>query len=452
MSSDAALTVDDLDGFGTVVVTSSDVTGRPVGKRVPVDVFRRILHEGIPLSSCVLGWDVDQWPGPEQEYTGHHTGWHDVRLVPDMGTLRAAAWLDRTAICVADFVEMGSDELAPVAPRTILRRQIERVTATGLSPQVASELEFAMYHGSYDEGRRDGYESLVPTTLARADYTIQAGDRYEGFFSRVRDGLAASNLGPWTSQVEWGLGQWEINLEYRDALEMADRHLLFKLAMRAFAADAGMAVTFMARPFADTTGSSCHLHLSLVDGNGRNVFHDANDADGISAALRHAIGGVLERAPEVMVFYAPTVNSFRRTNSGEFSGNGLSWGFDSRMVSCRVLVEGAESTRLEWRVPGADVNPYLAIAGVLASALDGIAAETDPGEPLMGRDYDRPVRPLPATLGEAVERFRDGAFANEALGKDVVAHFAEAGRWEWERFLAADAVSEWERRRYFDVI
>jgi glutamine synthetase len=446
------LDLSDLEAFATVIVTSADVTGRPVGKRVAVDVFRRLVHEGIPLSSCVLGWDVDQWPGPVQEYTGHHTGWHDVRLVPDLGTLRPAAWLERTAICVADFVEMRSDELAPVAPRSILRRQIERLEATGLTAQVASELEFSLYHGSYDEGRASGYETLVPTTLARADYTIQAGDRYEGFFSVVRDALAESELGPWTSQVEWGLGQWEINLEYRHALEMADRHLLFKLAMRTLAANAGMAVTFMARPFADTTGSSCHLHVSLVDGDGRNVFHDPNDADGISAPLRHAIGGVLERAPELMVFYAPTVNAYRRTNSGEFSGNGLSWGFDSRMVSCRVLAEGAESTRLEWRVPGADANPYLAIAGLLASALGGIENETDPGEPLMGRDYDRPVRPLPSTLGEAVERLRDGAFAAEALGKDVVAHYVEAGRWEWERFLAADAVSEWERRRYFDVI
>ena len=263
-----------------MVVTSADVTGRPVGKRVSVDVFRRIVHEGIPLSSCVLGWDVDQWPGPVQEYTGHHTGWHDVRLVPDLGTLRPAAWLERTAICLADFAEMGSDELAPVAPRTILRRQVERLTDAGLTPQVASELEFSLYHGSYDDGRMNGYETLVPTTLARADYTIQAGDRYEGFFSGVRDALAASELGPWTSQVEWGLGQWEINLEYRNALEMADRHLLFKLAMRTLASTAGMAVTFMARPFADTTGSSCHLHLSLVDGDGRNVFHDAEEPTG----------------------------------------------------------------------------------------------------------------------------------------------------------------------------
>jgi glutamine synthetase len=176
-------------------------------------------------------------------------------------------------------------------------RQIERLAATGLTAQVASELEFALYHGSYDEGRANGYETLVPTTLARADYTIQAGDVYEGFFSGVRDALAASELGPWTSQVEWGLGQWEINLEYRHPLEMADRHLLFKLAMRTLAANAGMAVTFMARPFADTTGSSRHLHLSLVDGDGRNAFHDAEDGDGISSTLRHAIGGVLQRGP-----------------------------------------------------------------------------------------------------------------------------------------------------------
>jgi glutamine synthetase len=450
----SVLTPDDLDaeGFRTVVVTSADVSGRLVGKRFSPDAFRRMLHEGVSLSSCVLGWDVDQWPGPVQEYTGHHTGWHDVRLVPDLDTLRPAAWLDRTAICVADFVEMGSHELVAIAPRTILRRQVEGLAQTGFTPQVATELEFALYRGTYDEGRTNGYETLQPTTLARADYTIQAGDQHEAFFGGVREVLAASNLGPWTSQVEWGLGQWEINLEYQHALEMADRHVLFKLAMRDLAAAAGMAVTFMAKPFADTTGSSCHLHLSLVDANGANVFHDADADNRMSDALRSAIGGVLGRAPELMLLYAPTINSYRRTTSGEFSGNGVSWGFDSRMVSCRVLVESAESTRLEWRVPGADVDPYLAIAAVLASTADGIARGADPGEPLTGWDFDAEVPPLPATLGEAVAAFREGEFVAESFGKDVVAHYAEAGRWEWEQFLAPGAVTEWERRRYFEVI
>ena len=449
------LQIDDLEaeGLRTVIVTSADVSGRPVGKRFSTEVFRRLLDEGVALSSCVLGWDVDQWPGPAQEYTGHQTGWHDVRLLPDPATLRPAAWLDRTAICIADFVEMGFDELVAVAPRTILRRQIERLAeGTGLRPQVASELEFALYRGTYEDGRRNGYETLEPTTLARADYTIQAGDRYESFFEHVREALSASGLHPWTSQAEWGLGQWEINLEHADALEMADRHLLFKLAMRAMASRGDMAVTFMAKPFADTTGSSCHIHLSLIDPEGRNVFHDPDEERGVSSSLRHALGGLLANASECMLFYAPTVNSYRRTGSGEFSGNGISWGFDSRMVSCRVLPEGTEGTRLEWRVPGADVDPYLAIAAVLASALDGIEQGIHPGEPLMGWDFDKEVPPLPATLGDAVERFRDGAFAAEAFGKDVVVHYAEAGRWEWSQFLSATAVTEWERRRYFEVI
>ncbi|MGZ6543847.1 MAG: glutamine synthetase family protein, partial [Actinomycetota bacterium] len=364
------LALDDLESadVGTVIVTSADVSGRLVGKRFGPDVFRRLIEEGVALSSCVLGWDMDQWPGPGQAYTGHQTGWHDVRLVPDLSTLRRAAWLDRTAICVADFVEMGGDDLVAIAPRTILRRQIEHVENAGFTPQVASELEFALYHGTYDEGRANGYETLRPTTLARADYTVQAGDRYEGFFAAVRDALASSEIGPWTSQVEWGLGQWEINLEYQRALEMADRHILFKLAMRDMAAAAGMSATFMPKPFGDTTGSSCHLHLSLLNASGANVFHDPEAEHGVATTLRQAVGGVLERAPDLMLLYAPTVNSYRRTTGGEFSGNGRSWGYDSRMVSCRVLAEGPSSTRLEWRVPGADVNPYLAIAGLLASA------------------------------------------------------------------------------------
>jgi glutamine synthetase len=439
-------------GIRTVVVTSADVTGRLVGKRFPVDVFRSLLYEGVPLSSCVLGWDMDQWPGPSQSYTGHHTGWHDVRLVPDLDTLRPAAWLEATAICIADFVEMGRDDLVEVAPRTVLRRQIERFDTDGLTPQVASELEFSLYHGTYDDARRQGYETLVPTTLARADYTVQAGDQYEAFFSKVRGALIDSQLGPWTSQVEWGLGQWEINLAYQQALEMADRHILFKLAMRDLAAADGMAATFMAKPFPDTTGSSCHLHLSLVDEGGTNVFGVGSSGQTLATPLRCAVGGVLARAPDLMLWYAPTVNSYRRMEGGEFSGNGLSWGYDSRMVSCRVLVEDPTSTRLEWRVPGADVNPYLAIAGLLASAHDGIADGADPGEPLVGEDWERDVPSLPSHLGDAVATFGGSDWAAETFGSDVVAHYAEAGRWEWERFLAADVVTEWERRRYFEVI
>jgi glutamine synthetase len=450
---DVSLRPEDLapEGFRTVIVTSADVTGRLVGKRFAPDVFSSLVEEGVALSSCVLGWDIEQWPGPTQAYTGHHTGWHDVRLVPDLSTLRPAAWLDRTAICMADFAEAGG-ELVEIAPRTILRRQVERAADAGLEARVASELEFALYRGTYDEGRGDAFGSLRPTTLTRADYTIQAGDRDEGFFAEVREALGASGLDPWTSQAEWGLGQWEINLRHTAALEMADRHALFKLCLRDLAAASGMAVTFMAKPFETTTGSSCHLHLSLLDANGRNAFFDPDGIRGTSGRLRAAVGGVLERASEMMLLYAPTVNSYRRTTSGEFSGNGASWGWDSRMVSCRVLAGSEDETRLEWRVPGADVNPYLAIAATLASALDGIANDADPGEPLEGEAYADPVPPLPTTLGDAVGAFRASAFAKDVFGEAAVAHYVEAGRWEWERFLAPDVVTEWERRRYFEHI
>jgi glutamine synthetase len=436
------------EGFDTVVVTSADVTGRLVGKRFPPEEFLRRIEDGVTLSSCVLGWDLDQWPGPVQAYTGHHTGWHDVRLVPDLSTLRPAAWLDRTAICIADFFELGRDEPVEVAPRTILRRQVGRFESDGLTPRVASELEFHLYEGS----TRDGFESITPTTRARADYTVQAGDGFEPFFSRVRGAVDDSGLGLGMSQAEWGLGQWEINLRHGEALDMADRHVLFKLALRDMARQHEMTVTFMAKPFGDTTGSSAHLHLSVLDMEGRNAFFEEAAEHGMSAALLAAVGGLLRHGPELMLWYAPTVNSYRRTGSGEFSGNGLSWGIDSRMVSCRVLPEGAADTRLEWRVPGADVNPYLAIAALLASVRDGIATGADPGEPLIGEGWERPVTPLPTTLGEAVEAFTGSAFAQEAFGKEVARHYAVAGAWEWERFFAADAVTEWERRRYLDVI
>ncbi len=448
------LSTDDLqtEGFRTVIVTSADVTGRLVGKRFSPEVFRTLVDDGVALSSCVLGWDLDQWPGPTQAYTGHHTGWHDVRLVPDLATLRPAAWLDRTAICMADFVELARDDLVPVAPRTILRREMDRTTSDGLRPRVASELEFHLYRGTFDDARSKGYGVLQPTTMARADYTIQAGDQHEAFFARLREALEGSGLDPWTSQVEWGLGQWEVNLRHREPLEMADRHILFKLAVRDLAAANGLAATFMAKPFADTTGSSCHLHLSITGIDGAPLFHDPGGERATSAALRHAVGGVLHHAPDLMLLYAPTVNSYRRIAGAEFSGNGRSWGWDSRMVSCRVLAESPSSTRLEWRAPGADVNPYLAITALLASVRDGLTSRTDPGAPLTGEDWEAPVDPFPATLGVAADAFRSSPFAAATFGSDVVAHYAEAARWEWERFLAADAVGEWERRRYFEVI
>ena len=413
------------------------------------------------LSSCVLGWDIDQWPGPVAGVHGTSHGLARRPARPGPGDAPSGSVARRTAICVADFVEIGGDELVPVAPRTILRRQIEHLDDAGLTPRSPPSSSSRSTAGRTTTAARTGTRRLRPTTLARADYTIQAGDQLEPFFSHVRDALVASDLGPWTSQAEWGLGQWEINLRYHHALEMADRHVLFKLALRDLAAANGMAATFMAKPFGDTTGSSVPPPPVARERDGRNVFHDAA-APAARRRDRAATRDVGDAAPGGRRRTAARTRPHALVRAddqllpaddgGEFSGNGLSWGWDSRMVSCRVLTESPESTRLEWRVPGADVNPYLAIAAVLASAADGIWTGADPGEPLVGEEYDRPVPPLPATLGEAVDRFRDSAFTEAVLGKDVVDHYAVAGRVGVGGFLAADVVTEWERRRYFEVI
>ena len=248
---------------------------------------------------------------------------------------------------MADFVEMGRDELCPVAPRTILRRQIEHIENAGFTPQVASELEFALYRGTYDDGRSNGYETLRSDN-ARARRLHGPGRRPARAVlrERPRGARRRPNLGPWTSQVEWGLGQWEINLEYQRALEMADRHILFKLAMRDLASAAGMAVTFMPKPFGDTTGSSCHLHLSLVNASGTNVFHDGDGENGVSASLLQAVGGVLQRAPDVMLFYAPTVNAYRRTTVASSAGTGSPG--DRTAVWCRVACSRSRPSPLAW--------------------------------------------------------------------------------------------------------
>ncbi len=207
------------------------------------------------------------------------------------------------------------------------------------------------------------------------------------------------------SQGEWGLGQWEINLTYADALDMCDRHTIFKLAVKDVAARHGLSATFMPKPNAGEVGSSCHVHLSVRDDQGGHPFFDHDADDHMSASMRHAIGGVLAHAGELMAWYAPTINSYRRTNSSDFAGHGATWAFDNRTVSCRVLGTGASSMRLAWHVPGADVNPYLAVAGVIASIRDGIAHAIDPGPPSSGDAYQQETQKFPPHLGLAADAF-----------------------------------------------
>ena len=333
MSTFEPLTLDDLrdGGYDTVIVCAPDMTGRLVGKRLTPKKFDEFRERGIALSSCTFGWDVAQDIGLEVPYTGWHTGWRDFLLIADLATLRPAAWLQRTAIVLADIVEEHDRSPVEIAPRQILRRQVEALAADGLAADVGTELEFHLYRDGLDDLRRRGYRDRTPSTIFHADYTVQQVNAWEPFFQRLRTALDDSGLDVEMSQGEWGLGQWEINLTYSDALDMCDRHTIFKLAVKDVAAQAGMSATFMPKPNAGEVGSSCHVHLSLRDtAAGGHPFFDHDAPDHMSTTMRHAIGGVLEHASPLMAWYAPTINSYRRTNSSDFAGHGATWAFDNR--------------------------------------------------------------------------------------------------------------------------
>lgn len=449
MSTGAPLTVDDLAGeFDTVVVCTPDVSGRLLGRRLTLDAFLRAVDRGVDMCTSAFAWDVVQDPMGmvgRLEWAGFHTGWHDVRLSADLSTLRPAGWLDRTAICMADALEVADGSPVAVAPRTILRRQVDALAADGFSALAGTELEFYLFLGTPEENRAGGHSALRPTTLQPADYSILQGDRYEAFFADLRRRLAASGIEAEAAQGEWGLGQWEMTLRRQDPLTMADHHAIYKLVVRYVAAAHGMTATFMARPHTDQPGSSGHVHLSLWrDGGTEPAFAD-------EGVLRAALGGAIAHVPELLAWYAPTVNSYKRLAQQDFAGWGVTWGVDNRTTSFRLLGHHPDERRFEFRLPGADVNPHLALAALLASVRDGVARGLDPGEPVTGNAYELvPEASLPRHLGEAADRFASSPWVREVLGGDVVDHYATHAAAEVDAWLTA--VTDWERQRYLDLI
>ncbi|MEV4174075.1 glutamine synthetase family protein [Nonomuraea sp. NPDC049709] len=403
------------------------------------------------MSSCALGWDLGQTDRLVVDYTGYHSGWHDIRLIPDLATLRPTPWWPGVAIVLADVADQSSGELLPLAPRTILREQLDRLPTGEYTASVGAELEYYLFPGGYDEARDKAYRDLAGGSLRRQqDLISHSIGREEAHHRELRDHLHQAGVGVRSHDAEWGRGQWELTLQHGEPMDMADQLVLAKLAVKAVAAAHGLAATFMARPTITDTGSSCHLNVSLWTPGGTPVFHDPDASHRMSRHMRHAIGGLLTHAPELMLFYAPTVNSYRRSASTQFAGHGATWGFDNRTVTCRVAGGNPSSLRVEFRVPGADCNPYLAIAGMLASVRDGIERRRDPSDPVTGNAYETGSNRLPNTLHYATQVFEESEFASAVFGKQVVAHYAANGRFEWEEFL--NQVTDWELARYFEAI
>ncbi len=442
----------DQEQIETVIVAATDHYGRLIGKRYDAEMFvTDTVHHGTHGCDYLLTTDMEMEPVPGYKFANWELGYGDFHLVPDMRTLRLASWLDKTSLVLCDLQNTRTHEPIHIAPRSILNHQLEAARATGFESFAASELEYYLFQNSFRDAAAAGFRNLEPAGWYLEDYHILQGTRTESFNAAARHHLKHSGVPVENSKGEWGLGQHELNIRYAEALEMADRHVVYKQCLKEIAEAQGISVTFMAKFAADRAGSSCHIHFSLWR-DGKNAFAGDEQFGPVKCSdeFRHFLGGWMAHVPDVMPFYAPTVNSYKRYVDGSWAPTRLAWSYDNRTGGFRVVGHD-QSLRIECRIPGADANPYLAFAASLASGLDGIANKIEPPECFTGDIYAaRHLPRVPYTLAEATDKFAASEFAQRAFGAEVVEHYAHFFRTEQAAFNAS--VTDWERKRYFERI
>ncbi len=438
----------------TVITALPDLYGRLVGKRIHGRFFLdEVVSGGIHVCDYLFACDMEMDPTPGYDFTSWATGYGDVHGHVDMGTLRRAAWLEGTAIVLCDADR--DDAAVRVAPRQILKRQLDRLAEHGLAPSMGSELEFFLFSETYASAREKHYAALDTSQSYIEDYHLLSGTMVEDVIGKIRRDVDASGIPVEFSKGEWGPGQHEINLRYAPALEMADRHVIYKLAAKEIAWQAGRSLTFMAKWHHDHAGNSLHIHVSLADRDGQPAFGApgtplAGTSVDAPDLFRHWLGGLLEHARELAFFFAPTVNSYKRFQPGTFAPTGIAWSYDNRTAGFRVVGHGP-SLRVECRIPGADANPYLAYAALVAAGLDGIERKLDPGPAFEGDVYAAQGLPqVPSSLGSAIALLETSSFARGAFGDDVIDHLLHFARTEWAQYEAA--VTDVERTRYFERV
>jgi glutamine synthetase len=437
----------------TVVTALPDLFGRLVGKRIQARFYLdEVADHGMHVCDYLLASDMEMDPTPGYRFTSWQTGYADLHARPDAGTLRRAAWLERAALVLCDAFRGESP--VEVSPRRILRRQIERAAAQGFEARMGSELEFFLLRDDYQSAAAKGYRGLAHFGRYVEDYHLLSGTFAEPVIGAIRRGVDGSGIPVEFSKGEWGPGQHEINLRFAPALEMADRHVIYKQAAKEIAAAAGASLTFMAKFDESLAGSSLHVHVSLWDAQGAPAFPGRDALDGcpagVSPAFRGFLGGLLARAREVALLFAPNPNSYKRYRRGTFAPTGIAWSYDNRTAGFRIVGSGP-SLRVECRIPGADANPYLAYAALLAAGLDGIERGLDPGPGFRGDVYAAEALPqVPRSLDEAARELEQSDFARAAFGADVVEHLLHFARTE-ERAIA-ERVTDVERVRYFERI
>lgn len=421
----------------TVLAVMPDLYGRLLGKRLTGHYFlKSAIDDGMHVCDYLLASDIEMDPVPGYAFTNWERGYGDLHVVPDLTTLRRAAWLEKTVLVLCDAH-------ASVAPRTMLQAQIEKLKARGLTAMGGTEIELYLFDESYESLREKSY--AAPKTAARyiEDYHIFQGTKEEALVGAIRRALDASEVPVESSKGEWGPGQQEINLLFSEALSQADRNAIYKHAAKEIAWSQGKAVTFMAKWDENLAGSSMHVHLSLWRADGTNAFSDEK-------FFQHFLGGMMHHARAITAFFAPNVSSYKRYQAGSFAPTSIAWCKDNRTAGFRVVGEG-KSLRIECRIPGADANPYHVYAALIAAGLDGVDNQIAPPPLFEGDVYEAQGLPrVPAYLREAIQAFEESDFPARAFGPEVVAHYLHFWRTEQRKF--DEVVTDWEKKRFFERI
>ncbi|QID35392.1 glutamine synthetase [Streptomyces albus] len=446
------LTVDELRGLvgsgelDTVVLAFTDMQGRLTGKRFAAPFFLdHVLDAGSEGCNYLLAVDVDVNTVDGYAMASWERGYGDFAMHGDTATLRRVPWNPGTALLIADLAwHDGSPVVA--SPRQILKRQLDRLAERGWYAYAGTELEFMVFQDTYEHAWDSGYRGLTPANQYNVDYSILGTGRVEPLLRRIRNEMAAAGLTVESAKGECNLGQHEIAFRYADALTTCDQHVVYKTGAKEIAAQEGRALTFMAK-YDEREGNSCHIHLSLRDQAGEPVLADATGEYGMSPLMRHFLAGQLAALREFTLLYAPNINSYKRFVPGSFAPTAVAWGPDNRTCALRVVGHGP-GHRLENRVPGGDVNPYLAVAGMIAAGLHGIDNALELPPPCTGNAYDGDAPHVPATLREAAALWGASSLARDAFGSEVVDHYLNMARVEQRAFDTA--VTDWERYRSFE--
>ncbi|KRE26212.1 glutamine synthetase family protein [Agromyces sp. Soil535] len=430
----------------TVIVAFTDMQGRLVGKRVSARLFLDdVAQHGAECCNYLLAVDVEMNTVDGYAMSSWERGYGDMAMIPDFTTLRMAPWLEATALVTADLQWLDGTPVEP-SPRRILQRQLERLAERGLTAFVGTELEFIVFDDSYRDAWRKGYHDLTPASDYNIDYALLASTRMEPLLRDIRNSMDGAGMYCEGVKGECNLGQQEIAFRYTDALGTCDNHSIYKNGAKEIADKHGKSLTFMAK-FDEREGNSCHIHISLRGQGGEAVFSDPDAPNGMSKLFRHFLAGQLSAMRELTLFSAPNVNSYKRYVAGSFAPTAIAWGLDNRTCALRVVGRG-HGMRVENRVPGGDVNQYLAVAALIAAGLHGIDEQLEPADVFIGNAYESDVARVPATLRESADLFAGSTIAREAFGDEVVEHYLNNTRVELAAYDAA--VTDWERVRGFE--